>query len=105
MDPNIAERMVEEVPAASEDLETGISTDLPGTRALPLPDNMSVCILICGTHGDVLPFVGLAHELQKRGHRVRIATHESHRRTVVSEKVEFYPLAGDPKILSEWMVC
>nr|GMC51090.1 sterol 3-beta-glucosyltransferase UGT80B1 isoform X1 [Ipomoea batatas] len=37
------------------------------------------------------------------GHRVRLATHINFRDFVKSAGVEFYPLGGDPRVLSEYM--
>ncbi|TDH66078.1 hypothetical protein CCR75_005217 [Bremia lactucae] len=68
------------------------------------PPQLTICILIVGTRGDVQPFVAIARRLQQDGHRVRLATHAIYRDLVTSNQVEFYPLGGDPKELAAYMV-
>ena len=65
---------------------------------------MNVVIMIVGTQGDVQPFVALGQQLKDAGHRVRLATHKIYRGFVVQHGLEFYPLEGDPKRMSGWMV-
>lgn len=69
------------------------------------PPKMNVVIMVVGTRGDVQPFVHLGQALQKYGHRVRLATHAEYRNDVLQKGgLEYYPLAGDPKKLSSYMV-
>ena len=70
---------------------------------LPLP-KLNICIMVVGTHGDINPFLGLADRLVALGHRVRVATHKQHRRLVLTRNHDFFPLAGDARKLSQWMV-
>jgi hypothetical protein len=73
----------------------------PSTLSVP---PMNIVILVVGTRGDAHPFTALGNKLQERGHRVRLATHAMYRETVTNAGLEFYPLAGDPILLSAHMV-
>ncbi|KAJ3217557.1 hypothetical protein HK099_005431 [Clydaea vesicula] len=65
---------------------------------------LNIVMLIVGSRGDVQPFVALGKELEKFGHRVRLATHEIFREFVTENGLEFFPLAGNPHELMEYMV-
>ena len=65
---------------------------------------MKIVILVVGTRGDVAPFVNLALALKDKGHDVRIGTHKDYRELVMKQGLKYYPLAGDPRKLSEYMV-
>ncbi|KAF1928116.1 glycosyltransferase family 1 protein, partial [Didymella exigua CBS 183.55] len=65
---------------------------------------MNIVIQVVGSRGDVQPFVALGQELQKHGHRVRLATHNAFEGFVKKSNLEFYPIGGDPKELMAYMV-
>jgi MGT family glycosyltransferase len=48
-----------------------------------------------GSYGDIHPFMGLARELQARGHRTAIATLSWYREKIEAAGVEFYQLRPD----------
>ena len=86
--------------------ESTVPIDLPGPPSkslLPAPP-LNIVILVVGTRGDVQPFIYLGQGLKINGHRVRLATHAEYRKDVINGDLEYYPLAGDPKKLSEYMV-
>ena len=48
-----------------------------------------------GSYGDVYPYVGLAHALRSRGHRVRLAVPEFYRGLVEDEGFEHRPVGPE----------
>ncbi|KAJ5971403.1 UDP-glucuronosyl/UDP-glucosyltransferase [Penicillium vulpinum] len=65
---------------------------------------LNIVIQIVGSRGDVQPFIALGNELQKHGHRVRIATHGVFAAFVQESGLEFYSIGGDPTELMAFMV-
>ena len=95
--------------------QRAISGKLAGSNAKtePMPERLSagfkqadrtsvpplaIAMLVCGTRGDVQPFLALALGLQKDGHRVRLATHAIFKDYVESYGVEFFPMG-------KWLPC
>ncbi|KAF5858188.1 hypothetical protein ETB97_004690 [Aspergillus alliaceus] len=65
---------------------------------------LNIVIHVVGSRGDVQPFIALGNELQKHGHRVRLATHDVFDSFVRESGLEFYPIGGDPAELMAFMV-
>ncbi|THY82256.1 UDP-Glycosyltransferase/glycogen phosphorylase [Aureobasidium pullulans] len=76
----------------------------------PVPEDLgnqpplNIVIQIVGSRGDVQPFIALGNELQRSGHRVRLATHDIFRDFVTKSGLEFFPIGGDPNELMSYMV-
>ncbi|KAH7152809.1 hypothetical protein EDB81DRAFT_789732 [Dactylonectria macrodidyma] len=68
------------------------------------PIKLNIVIQVVGSRGDVQPFVALGNELQKHGHRVRLATHNVFDSFVRDAGLEFYPIGGNPSELMAYMV-
>jgi hypothetical protein len=66
--------------------------------------SLNIVIQVVGSRGDVQPFIALECELQKYGHRVRIATHGTFRDFVQKAGLEFFSIGGDPAELMAYMV-
>ncbi|KAL0934371.1 UDP-glucose,sterol transferase [Colletotrichum truncatum] len=75
-----------------------------GTRGYKDPTSLNVLIQVVGSRGDVQPFVALGAELKRRGHRVRLATHDLFDKFVREAGLEHYPIGGDPAALMAYMV-
>ncbi|KAI8719879.1 Glyco-transf-28 domain-containing protein [Fusarium sp. LHS14.1] len=91
-----------------EELDTTPGLASPAYQQYENRDNsvipLNIVIQVIGSRGDVQPFIALAHELQKHGHRIRLATHDVFETFVQSSNIEFYPVGGDPSQLMAYMV-
>ncbi|RBR07234.1 uncharacterized protein FIESC28_10733 [Fusarium coffeatum] len=65
---------------------------------------LNIVIQVVGSRGDAQPFIALGNELQRHGHRVRLATHDVFESFVRRSGLEFYPIGGDPAELMAYMV-
>ncbi|MBC8163077.1 MAG: glycosyltransferase, partial [Roseiflexaceae bacterium] len=59
-------------------------------------------ILALGSRGDVQPFVALASQLQRLGHRVRIAAATDYRALVEDKGLDFAPIGGSIRALMDF---
>ncbi|KAM0554892.1 hypothetical protein ACHAPJ_006627 [Fusarium lateritium] len=65
---------------------------------------LNIVVQVVGSRGDVQPFIALGNELQRHGHRIRLATHDTFAKFVRDSGLEFYPIGGDPAELMAYMV-
>lgn len=96
--------LLQPIPAFGSGLSRLFNTFKRGSQRSSIGGAKQIAILVVGTRGDVQPFLGIGLELKKLGHRVRIASHKEYRSFVTSYGLEFYPLGGDPRVLSEFVV-
>ena len=75
-------------------------------RRWPLtsPPRLNIVMQVVGSRGDVQPLIYLGQELQKHGHRVRLATHACFDDLVRSHGLDFFSIGGDPNELMSYMV-
>mmetsp|Transcript_40 Transcript_40/g.61 ORF Transcript_40/g.61 Transcript_40/m.61 type:complete len:922 (+) Transcript_40:73-2838(+) len=81
-----------------------VRPNLDNATIAHMAPRMNIVMMICGSRGDVQPFIPIGQRLVAMGHRVRIATHANFRDFVTKNGLEFYPLGGDPKKLMAYMV-
>ncbi|THD00187.1 hypothetical protein EYZ11_000378 [Aspergillus tanneri] len=88
-------------------LQTVLDVRQPSPCAAPCIQDiphLNLVLQVVGSRGDVQPFIALGLQLQKCGHRVRLATHGAFREPILSEGLEFFDIGGDPAELMAFMV-
>ncbi|KAL0933992.1 Sterol 3-beta-glucosyltransferase UGT80B1-like protein 1 [Colletotrichum truncatum] len=98
--PNSQKKAFQDVEEPPPPFTSSTAADTPILSVVKL----NVVIQVVGSRGDVQPFIALGNELQKHGHRVRLATHNTFENFVRKSGLEFYPIGGDPADLMAYMV-
>jgi UDP:flavonoid glycosyltransferase YjiC (YdhE family) len=80
-----------------------LSDALPIDAAKYCP-KLNIVIQVVGSLGDVQPFISISKELQRSGHRIRLATHAAFKGLVERHSIEFFDIGGDPGELMAFMV-
>lgn len=96
-------RLYNDAPLPQPERFTPTEAESTCERDQGLP-RLNIVVQVVGSRGDVQPFIALGNELQKHGHRVRIATHDAFGGFVKDYGLEFYPIGGDPVTLMAYMV-
>ncbi|OJJ45897.1 hypothetical protein ASPZODRAFT_98895 [Penicilliopsis zonata CBS 506.65] len=86
--------------------EAGIPTERAESEQAETPrlSRLNIVMHVVGSRGDVQPFIALGEELQRVGHRVRLATHLAFRDFVLEHGLEFFDIGGDPAEMMAFMV-
>jgi UDP:flavonoid glycosyltransferase YjiC (YdhE family) len=83
---------------------SGSVSDASPVDAAKYCPKLNIVIQVVGSLGDVQPFVSISKELQRYGHRIRLATHAAFRGLVERHDIEFFDIGGNPAELMSFMV-
>jgi sterol 3beta-glucosyltransferase len=61
---------------------------------------MLIAIITTGSRGDTQPYIALGIELEKAGHKVRLAAFENYAIYVKSYGLDFFPVKGDVSVVA-----
>ncbi|KAH7020386.1 UDP-glucose,sterol transferase [Ilyonectria destructans] len=104
LDSKLCRRLSLLVPLHTREEENAEAPPPKYSQAAEWSVRLNIVIQVVGSRGDVQPFIALGNELQKYGHRVRIATHGAFQDFVQKAGLEFFSIGGDPAELMAYMV-
>jgi hypothetical protein len=104
LDSRLSRALSKLIPAAPDEPPCPSTSPPKYEEAATRIIKLNIVIQVVGSRGDLQPFIAIGNELQKHGHRVRLATHDVFEDFVRHHGLEFYPIGGDPAELMAYMV-